>query len=363
MLTLEEIQNISFRRSGLGGYRTDDVDTFTDQVIETVRSLERTKKELESSIESKDAQIKEYKKKEDSVQDAIISAQMTAKQIVMEATSKSDEKLSKSKEESEKLLRDAKEESDRLVREAQEKADKLVLEAQKRADQLNTETNAKIEEVMNKALRESSAQIEENNEILEAQKKSIICLMGEARKFRNTLVQAYREHLKEINEIVKADDISAKRKELDESYPPSVGNKPVELAVTEPAVAEPVAVVPSEEENTSAEIVPEKTEAVSETTENESSPVEEPVAEPTEEKKVASAITTEETAAKEEADTSDEVVIASSGTDDKASEIRRQPVRLGMDPGETSFGSLRIDDNNRNNNGFKKSGKHNKKRR
>ena len=90
--------------------------------------------------------------------------------------------------------------------------------------------NAKIEEVMNKALRESSEKIDENNRILDAQKKNIIRIMGEANKFRNSLIQSYKQHLNIINSMSKAEDFKKQQKELDEKFPPAEGNRPVVLS-------------------------------------------------------------------------------------------------------------------------------------
>ena len=213
MITLDEIQNISLRKSGLGGYKIEDVDSFIDKVIEKVKSLESSKRDLEQRIEAQDKEIQKYKEQEDSVQSALISAQMTAKQIVMEATKKSDEQLSESKE----------------------KADKLINDAKVRAEKINAETDAKTEEIMNKALRESSQKIEENNKILDAQKRSILRLMGEANKFKNSLLISYKEHLSLINAISKGNDLKAKKKELDKNYPAMKGNEPVIASVKEPA--------------------------------------------------------------------------------------------------------------------------------
>ena len=255
MLTLEEIENISLRRSGLGGgYKTDDVDDFIDKVIEKVRSLEKANSELESRIAEQDKALQEYKKKEDSVQAALVSAQITAKQIAMEATQKSDEKLTESTEKAEKLVNDAKAEAERLVSEAQE-----------RADRINSETDSKVEELMNKALRESSALIKENNDIIEEQKKSVLRLIGEAHKFRNTLLKAYKEHLSLINDIAKGQDLKTRKQELDEEYPLKEGNKPVELKSDESSVKEEPAAETVEEEKT--ETVEEKTAAEEKTEE------------------------------------------------------------------------------------------------
>ena len=55
MITLEEIENVTFRKAGLGGYKVDDVDNFVDKVIDKVKSLELANKELESRLDEEDA--------------------------------------------------------------------------------------------------------------------------------------------------------------------------------------------------------------------------------------------------------------------------------------------------------------------
>ncbi len=219
MLTLEEIENISFHKSGIGGYKIDEVESFVDKVIKKVKSLEDENREFENRIELLNKQIMEYKEKEDTVQNAIIAAQMTAKQIVMEATEKSDKKLSESREEAEKLLNDSK-----------EKSEKMLQDSRDRTERLNAETDKKLEEKVNKALRESAEKIEENNRILEAQKRNIIQLMGEANNFRNSLLRAYKEHLSVINSMAKGEDFKKYQKELEKNYRTVQGNKPAPSA-------------------------------------------------------------------------------------------------------------------------------------
>lgn len=239
MLTLEEIENITFHKSGLGGYKVEEVDSFVDKVIKKIRTLENENRELESRIELLNKQIKEYKENEDTVQSAIITAQMTAKQIVMEATEKSDRQLSESKEKSEKLLNESKEQSEKIISDAKERAEKL-----------NAETDREIDEKLNNALRESAEKIEENNAILDAQKKNIIKLMGEANNFRNSLLRAYKDHLNVINSMAKGEDFKKYQKELEHNYPQIQGNKP------EPSMID--ADESSDEENTNSGEVAEK---------------------------------------------------------------------------------------------------------
>ncbi len=219
MITLEEIENITFRKSGLGGYKIDEVDNFVDDVVDKVKSLELAQRELELKIENQEKEIQKYKEKEDSVQNALITAQVSAKQIKADAERKSQEKLKSSEEKA----------ADK-IEEAEKKAAEILSEAQDKADQINADTDAKVEELMNKALRESSDKIDENNRILEEQKKNIIKLMGEANKFRNSLLKEYKNHLAVINAMSKGEDFKKKQKEIDENYPKAEGNRPVTLS-------------------------------------------------------------------------------------------------------------------------------------
>ena len=206
MITLEEIENITFRKAGFGGYKIEEVDDFVDDVAEKVKSLELTQRELQLKIENQEAEIAKYKEKEDSVQNALITAQVSAKQIKADAERKSQEKISEAEAEAEKILSEAKE----------------------KAAKIDEDTDAKVEELMNKALKESSDKIEENNRILDEQKKNIIKLMGEANKFRNSLLKEYKNHLAVINSMSKGEDFKKKQKEFDKEFPRVEGNKPVE---------------------------------------------------------------------------------------------------------------------------------------
>lgn len=216
MITLDEIENVSLKKSGFGGYKIEDVDNFIDKVIAKVRSLERANKELESRIEEQDKEVQKYKENADSVQSALISAQKTAKQIVMEATQKSAEQIA-----------DANEKAEKMLLEAKQKAESLVQEAQERADKMNAETDTRIEETINRALRESSGKIEENNRILETQKSNILRLMEESNKFKNSLFAIYKEHLNLINSISNEANIKEQKQRLDDEYPAMEENHPV----------------------------------------------------------------------------------------------------------------------------------------
>lgn len=197
MLTLEEIENISFRRSGLSGYKTEDVDSFVDGVIEKVRDLELANKELELRIDQLNTRILKHEENAESVQDAIITAEITSKRLVREATEKAEKTVSEADAKAEATLRDAEERSAAMLSEAE----------------IRSET------ILNSALARSAASIDANNRIIEQQKQHIIQIQSEVTRFREALIDSYKSHLKIINSLPRAEEFKQYQEKLDESYP------------------------------------------------------------------------------------------------------------------------------------------------
>ena len=199
MLTVEEIENISFRRSGIGGYKIEDVDNFVDGVIDKVRDLELANKELERRIEQLNKQLLKHEEQAESIQDAIITAEKTAKTLVRDASLKAETILS----------------------EAKQKAEKTVSEADEKAYRTVTESDARAQTILNSALSRSAASIDENNKIIERQKQQIIQIQSEVTKFRDALIDAYKSHIKMINSLPKAEEFKQYQEKLEENYPAS----------------------------------------------------------------------------------------------------------------------------------------------
>lgn len=197
MLTVEEIENISFRRSGIGGYKIEDVDNFVDGVIDKVKDLELSNKELESRIEQLNKQLLKHEEQAESIQDALITAEKTAKTLVRDASLKA-----------ETILSEAKQEAEKTVSEADEKADRTVAEAE-----------ARSQTILNSALTRSAASIDENNRIIEHQKQQIIRIQSEVTRFREALLDAYKNHIKMISALPKAEEFEQYQEKLEENYP------------------------------------------------------------------------------------------------------------------------------------------------
>ena len=99
MLSLNDIINASFRKSGFSGYKTDDVDLFLDQVRDSFDQMLKTavdQDELVAKLRADKAQmaekvkiladkVEEFRAQEDEIKNALISAQKVGDASIREA--------------------------------------------------------------------------------------------------------------------------------------------------------------------------------------------------------------------------------------------------------------------------------------
>ncbi len=165
MLTIDEIKNISFRKATLsGGYRAEDVDAFIDEVISSFEQLKKEKTNLVHKIDRLATRLEEYREDEETVRNALLTSQKM----------------------SDACVKEAREKAARIIRDAEEKAQELVSEA---------------------------------NKMTVYEKEHYLQLQTDAVNLRNELIELYSKHIKSIDDLPTAEDVSNSRKQLDEQYP------------------------------------------------------------------------------------------------------------------------------------------------
>jgi cell division initiation protein len=121
MLSLNDIINIGFRKSGFSGYRAEDVDSFVDSVRESYEELlkrcetaeaevVKLKEENRQNIEKLKVlanKIEEYRDQEDEIKNALISAQKLSEASVREARHKAEIILKDADLKAERIIADA----------------------------------------------------------------------------------------------------------------------------------------------------------------------------------------------------------------------------------------------------------------
>ena len=144
MLTVNDIRDVKFRKTNIGGYKAEDVDNFLDEVQDSYEKLQRENLNLTQKIKILADRVSQYRKDEDSVRDALVGAQKLA-----------NSELAKAKAE----------------------AANIIEKAQKEADSILKNANSDIKN----------------------QKEKLVKLKKAVRDFRSDILSRYKEHLKLVN--------------------------------------------------------------------------------------------------------------------------------------------------------------------
>ena len=185
MLTVKEINEVSFGKAGFSGYKPEDVDNFIDEVVESFTQLQAERDDavqqsaqLNQQMEELNGQIAElkakngelqkklailaqkiesYREEEDGIKEAILSAQKIGKDSIQEAKGKAAVMLADAEENAKKILESARDDAA-------------------------------------KAAREYANQVEQKRNELEEMKRQVSA-------FRVSLLEMYKKHLESINHI------------------------------------------------------------------------------------------------------------------------------------------------------------------
>lgn len=134
MLTLNDIINVSFRKSNFSGYKPEDVDAFLDLVKESYEQLikknmeqkeaiirlQRENDEMVKKIEVLAQSVESYREEEDGIKNALLSAQKLGDASVREARHKAEIILKDASLQAEGLISAAKGEVEQYAKELED---------------------------------------------------------------------------------------------------------------------------------------------------------------------------------------------------------------------------------------------------
>lgn len=144
MLTVNDIKNVKFRKTNLGGYKTEDVDSFLDELQDSFEKLQNENFDLAQKLKILADRVSKYRKDEDSVKVALVNAQKLA-----------DASIKNAKQEAEGIIEDAK------------------LKARTIVSQINDD--------------------------IRKQKDTLIGLKLAVKDFRSNILSMYKDHIKLVN--------------------------------------------------------------------------------------------------------------------------------------------------------------------
>lgn len=152
MLSVKDINNKRFEQAR-PGYKTEEVDDFLREVAQQIAQYQREKEDAEKKIEVLVNSVREYKKDEDALKDALIGAQKQGRVIVSEA---------------------------------QSKATEILADANKRASEIIGSTTVQLEK----------------------EKRCLVKMQQEVSDFKANLLSMYKQHLEQITAIPDYEDDS-----------------------------------------------------------------------------------------------------------------------------------------------------------
>ena len=175
MLTAKDINNKKFEQTR-PGYKPEEVDDFLREIALQITQMQKDKEEIEKKIEVLVESVREYKKDEDALKDALIGAQKQGRAVVQEA---------------------------------HENADKIIAEAHVKAEEIIGNTRVQLEK----------------------EKHCLAKMQQEVSDFKQNLLTLYKAHLEQITSIPEFEDES----EEEAPAPTAVEEKPAEQPKAEPA--------------------------------------------------------------------------------------------------------------------------------
>ncbi len=221
MLTPMQIRDKRFQSAGRNSYKSDDVDVFFDSVSESYEQMFKENAELVKRVSLLAERLDQYKKDEDSIKSAVITAQKAANKIELEAKERA-ELLVK---ESEDILAAAKAEIDIIKKDtgdgiraemaqtlenAESEADTLIEAAKKKAAEIILEAEDAAKNVQGAANRTVTSE----SILFEMLKK-------EVSEFKNDLLARYKTHIELISQLPEL----AGQMAQEESQAASVGDE------------------------------------------------------------------------------------------------------------------------------------------
>lgn len=107
MYTASDIRNVQFTKN-MGGYKIAEVEAFVEACADTVEALTVEKEELTKKLGILADKLVEYRRDEDNIRSALLSAQRTGDAITREANEKAAAILETAKREAEAVVSEAK---------------------------------------------------------------------------------------------------------------------------------------------------------------------------------------------------------------------------------------------------------------
>lgn len=217
MYTAESIRDVEFQKSGISGVKASEVYNFVDDVANDFEKLTRQNEELIKKLQVLADCVEEYRKSEDTVKTAILTAQKTADNVVSEAEQKAAALLDEKTKLAENLEKSANEAAEKLMNDTQAKSREILDDATMRANRIVAEA-------------EEAAKIKrsEIDKMVNQQLLTYNYIKDEVKNFKESIITAYKEHLDKLTNVPLSSRTLEVYNKNDEPKPAADSEKPTE---------------------------------------------------------------------------------------------------------------------------------------
>ena len=220
MLKPEQLKSHRFMSAGRGTYEADDVDAFFNEVAESYEKMFRENGELVKKISLLAERVSQYKKDEDNIRRALLTAERMADKIQREAQQTAQEQLDSAERKSQEIISSAQNRADVLETAASVKASQLtdesnrnaterITSAERTASAMISNAEAKANDIIENAKRNAQAELDRINNEIRVNSVALDKLSTEVTTFKNSLIESYRKHIDMITSLPEKQDVPA----------------------------------------------------------------------------------------------------------------------------------------------------------
>lgn len=212
MLKPEQLKSHRFMSAGRGTYEADDVDLFFREVCASYEQMFRENGELVKKISLLAERVSQYKKDEDNIRRALLTAERMADKIQREAQQSAQDQLDSAEKKAQELVSSAQNRADVLETAASVKASQLtdesnraaterITSAERTASAMISDAEEKANEIIENAKRTAQAELDRINTDIRLNSVALDKLKSEVTAFKTSLLEVYREHIKLITSL------------------------------------------------------------------------------------------------------------------------------------------------------------------
>ena len=132
-MTPAQIRAHNFSSSGRGGYSSIEVDEFIGEIATAVDAMNQEKNECIRRINALTEEVAAYKKEENYISAALLTAQKASAAITAEAEEAAKATVASANAQAEKILADARAKAEAMLTDAEEKSNSVVESANAQA--------------------------------------------------------------------------------------------------------------------------------------------------------------------------------------------------------------------------------------